>query len=140
MFLGIKEQEQKSTASVKPPCYGCEHLIASPFGCSHPNSIKVIWDPINNRSYRLPSVEMCAQKGGMCQFYDPHIHRGAEYKEVQKKKKKDAYHKKHAKDIDPVLAKAGDPSMTAEEFVKELEMLASMLEQKEKEGEEDEET
>ena len=73
---------------------------------------------------------MCAQKGGTCQFYDPHIQHGAEYREVQQQKKKDAYHKKHAKDIDPVLSKASDPSMTTEEFVKELEMLASMLERR----------
>lgn len=81
-----KEEEKKGPAA--PSCYGCVYMVASPtLDCTHPNSIRVLWDPIRNKSYRVPSILLCREHNGVCQFYKPSPTRSAEYslqKELEK--------------------------------------------------------
>lgn len=87
-FLSGGEEEQKEEQipkSVTPSCYGCVHMVASPMlDCVHPNSVRVLWDAIRNRSYRLPSVPLCRERGGICKYYDPSPERGVEYTIIQR--------------------------------------------------------
>ena len=90
MFFFEEEEEKKEEKKgpVAPSCYGCLHLLASPcMNCYHPNSIKILWDPIRNKSYRLPSIALCMEHGGVCKFYEPSPERGAEYSILEQYKK-----------------------------------------------------
>jgi len=98
MFFHDEEEEEKKEerpGPAAPSCYGCAHFLASPvMECYHPNSIKVLWDPVRNKSYRLPSIPLCREQGGICRFYDPSPERGAEYSILKEYEKLEASKRK----------------------------------------------
>ena len=87
-----EEKKEEKQGPAAPSCYGCVHMVASPMlDCIHPNSVRVLWDPIRNRSYRVPSILLCKEHGGVCKFYEPSPERGVEYsimKEYEESAKK----------------------------------------------------
>jgi len=120
------EQEAEKPRSTVLSCYGCEHMCATPISCNHPSGMAVRWDPIRNKSYRVPSFEICVEQGGMCKFFEPDEIRGAGG--FIKKK-----HKTKVKKIDRVLDQLDDDSVPIEEFLENLSELDAEL-NKEEEG------
>ena len=87
-----EEEKREILRPAAPSCYGCKYMVASPMlDCCHPTSIRVLWDPVRNRSYRIPSISICREQAGICKFYEPSSVCGAEYfiqKEVEDAEKK----------------------------------------------------
>lgn len=79
-MFGEEEERRRRMRPAAPSCYGCEYVVASPtLDCTHPNNIAVRWDSFRNKTYRIPSVSMCIESGGMCNHYRPSKECGAEY-------------------------------------------------------------
>lgn len=80
---GFDEEEKAKEVRkgpAAPSCYGCKFMVASPMlDCCHPTSLRVLWDPIRNKSYRIPSIMVCREQQGLCSFYEPSSICGAEY-------------------------------------------------------------
>lgn len=75
-----KEEQQEIPKHAAPSCYGCKYMVASPtLDCCHPTSLRLAWDPVRNRTYRVPSIRLCREQNGLCKFYEPSPQRGAEY-------------------------------------------------------------
>ncbi len=128
-----EQKHQEREPNIILSCYGCEHLCASPLGCDHPNTMVVRWDPIRNESYRMPSIKLAVENGGVCKFFDPDAERGAGG--WLKKKQKDRVTK-----IDSVLDQIDDDDIPIEEFLKNLEKLDDELSEEDgekKEGDEE---
>jgi hypothetical protein len=86
----------------------------------------VRWDPIRNRSYRIPSIELAVEGGGVCKFFSPHEERGAGgYIKKQQKAK--------VNKINNVLDQIDDDDVPIEEFLENLKNLDDEL-TKEEEG------
>ena len=84
-----EEEEREMPQPTTPACYGCEHMVASPFGCEHPSALMIKWDPMTQKTYRMPSVERCKYMGGICKYYEPSKECGYEYfmmKEIEEGK------------------------------------------------------
>jgi len=133
-----KEEEEKRGPAA-PACYGCKYMVASPMlDCIHPNSLRVLWDPIRDRSYRVPSIFLCREHDGLCQFYEPSPERSAEYS-IQKEIK-NYYDKKELppmKERVDALVKQLEKEDTLNEFLDTLN--AHMREDLDKEYEEEDE-
>ena len=112
-------EQKKENARVTIPCYGCTHMCASPVSCVHPNGISVRWDPIRNKPYRLPSLELCHVEGGLCNFYEPDEDRGADYKVAQKKKLRSAK-RKASEEFDDSVNKLSNGESTLDDFIDEI--------------------
>jgi hypothetical protein len=123
-------KQEAPPSSVMLACYGCEHMCASPVSCDHPVGMTVRWDPVRNRVYRMPSVELCVSEGGVCRFYDPDALRGAGAGAVQKRKQKAKVTK-----IDEVLDQIDDDDVPIEEFLENLKNLDEEMTREER-GEE----
>jgi hypothetical protein len=131
---GCHNEPAEQPARVVISCDGCEHMCASPVECVHPVSMSVRWDPIRNRAYRMPSIELCISEGGMCRFYDPDTERGAGTIAIKKRKNKAKVTK-----IDEVLDQIDDDNVPIEDFLENLRNLDDEL-NKEERGEEDDGT
>lgn len=121
------EEEQKPTdkkfKALTPACYGCVHMCASPIlSCLHPLSIRISYDGFTGRSYRFPSFDLCLMNRGMCNFYEPSPHRGAEYSLMMEEKKEEA---KQKEALDTVLDKAG--KIPKEELKEELKVVIASM-------------
>lgn len=125
------EQRRMDEKRVTIPCYGCNHLCASPMDCTHPGGMSVKWDPVRNRTYRLPSISLCLSERGMCKHYEPHAQRGAEFAAIQQKLAGQEHADKVTR-IDTVLDKAGDGETDIEDFIDEITKLAEDLEAEDK--------
>ena len=121
-----REEEEEKEGRVTIPCYGCAHLCASPFECIHPNTVCVRYDPIYKRPYRLPSVELCYDKSGMCKFYEPHEEHGAEYIAAQKKMLR-AKQEEYSRKFDDEVNKLSDGTASLDDFIQEIEELTKDL-------------
>jgi len=126
--------EPEQTSRIVISCDGCEHMCASPVGCTHPVSMSVRWDPIKAKSYRMPSIELCISEDGMCKFYDPDTERGAGTIAITKRKNKAKVTK-----IDNVLDQIDDDDVPIEEFLENLKNLDDEM-TKEERGEDEDDT
>lgn len=131
---GCHGEQPQQQARVVISCDGCEHMCASPAECIHPVSMSVRWDPIKEKSYRMPSIELCISEGGMCKFYDPDTERGAGTIAITKRKNKAKVTK-----IDSVLDQIDDDDVPIEEFLENLKNLDEEM-TKEERGEENDGT
>lgn len=129
---GEVQQEPERPTPVLLACYGCEHMCASPVSCEHPVGMSVRWDPVRNKVYRMPSLELCIAEGGVCRFYDPDVHRGAGSAAVEKRK-----HKETVTKIDDVLNQIDDDSVPITEFLDNLRDLDDEMTKEERGKEKD---
>jgi hypothetical protein len=119
------QQERTMPDSPIISCYGCEFVCASPLGCGHPNTVAVRWDPIRNKSYRIPSLEICKENNGVCKFFEPDEMRGAGGHAKKKRKAK-------VTKIDKVLDQMDDDDIPIEEFLENLNDLHEELDEEER--------
>lgn len=125
-----QEQESRPPDSPIMACYGCEFMCASPLTCGHPSTVAVRWDPIRNKSYRIPSFTMCKENGGACKFFEPDEVRGAGGFAKAKAKKT-------VVKIDKVLDQIDDDDIPIEDFLENLSDLNEELDKEERGEEED---
>lgn len=111
-----EEEQQNKPGAVVLSCYGCEHMVASPLLCDHPNAMVVRWDPIRNRSYRMPSIELAVENGGVCKFFNPDVERGAGGWMKKRTTKIET-----RTDLDDVLDQLDDDNVSIEDFMKNLD-------------------
>jgi hypothetical protein len=119
-----EKEPQKKTATILS-CYGCEHMCASPLVCDHPSGMAVRWDPVRDKSYRIPSMTICVENGGVCKFFEPDAIKGAGG--YLKKKQKATVTK-----IDSVLDQLDDDSVPIEDFLNNLKDLDDELTKEER--------